>query len=241
MIPRSSKCIWVCVAVMIVSSTASAMYCPETGRFLQRDPIEVDPAGDETNPLWVDRQYIDGMNLYQYCYSQPIINLDPSGLGFWSFIECYSDCLKDNDPIDMALEAAIAALVAGPIPKTTVAAIARALGDKELADEILKSLKLLPGQSPLTTLPSALSAKLKLGGRSSLRMLGRTASKYVGPILIAYGLALAAVETHCAGVCGGCEWYGLKYDPEEMNIIESLIQYFDKGHASLRLGVEFSE
>jgi RHS repeat-associated protein len=204
-------------------------YKPTLARWTQNDPLGTNPASfDESNPLWADRQYFDGMNVYQYCNSQPIIYLDPSGLGFWTFVDCFNDCLKDNDPIDMALEAAIAGLVAGPIPKTTVASIAKALGDKKLADGILKSLKLFPGAPKFTTLPSALSAKLRLGGRSSLRMLGKTAGKYVGPALIAYGLALAAIETHCAGTCGACEFYGIKkYDPVEMNIKETLKEYFE--------------
>ncbi len=223
-----SRMLVVMAGCIFLSSFSFGMYNPEMGRFMQRDPIGTAPASiDESNPFWVDRQYTDGMNLYQYCNSQPVINVDPSGLGLWSFIHCFSDCLEDNDPFDLALEAAIAGLVAAPIPKTTVAAIARAMGDHKLADEILKSLKLFPNSSKFTTLPSTISAKLRLGGRSSLRMLGRTASKYAGPAIVAYGLALAVVEVHCAGICGGCEYYGLEYDPKTMNIKESLRQYFE--------------
>jgi RHS repeat-associated protein len=38
-------------------------YDPQTGRFMQRDPLE----------------YIDGMNLYEYVKNSPILYLDPSG------------------------------------------------------------------------------------------------------------------------------------------------------------------
>ena len=38
-------------------------YCPNTGRFLQRDKLK----------------YIDGMNLYEYCQSNSIIHIDPYG------------------------------------------------------------------------------------------------------------------------------------------------------------------
>jgi len=95
-----------------------------------------------------------------------------------------------------------------------------------MADEILKSLR-LPGIKRVTTLPSSLSLKLRMGGRSSLRMLGKTASKYMGPVLTAYGLALAAVEVHCSGVCGACEYYDLRYDPKTMNIKETLKWYLE--------------
>ena len=45
---------------------------PETGRFMQRDPLD----------------YVDGMNLYEYGLSNPLLNLDYSGT---STISC-SDC-----------------------------------------------------------------------------------------------------------------------------------------------------
>jgi len=38
-------------------------YQPETGRFMQRDPLGVNPMGDENNPLAVQKQYPDGMNV----------------------------------------------------------------------------------------------------------------------------------------------------------------------------------
>jgi len=39
------------------------LYCPTTGRFLQRDRVG----------------YLDGLNLYEYCQSNPIIHIDPYG------------------------------------------------------------------------------------------------------------------------------------------------------------------
>ncbi len=46
-------------------------YDPETGRFMQRDPLE----------------YVDGMNLFEYVSSRPIILKDPYGL-FYTTTEC---------------------------------------------------------------------------------------------------------------------------------------------------------
>jgi len=177
------------------------------GRFIELDPMGFN-AGDN--------------NFYRFVGNRPIDQLDPLGL---DYLDCMAACLEDNDPFDMALEAALAGLIGMPIPKTWVLAWAEAVGDTQLARAIRTSLA-NPNSSRLTTLPSALSAQLRAGGRSSLRLLGRTASRILGPVLTAYGLALAFVETYCAGVCTACWWYDVEYDPS-MNIKASLRSYFD--------------
>ncbi|MCE5184781.1 MAG: hypothetical protein LLF76_01485, partial [Planctomycetaceae bacterium] len=51
-------------------------YDPETGRFMQRDPLGV-------NPIYAFGQsytYYDGMSLYEYAKSNSLLNADPSGL-----------------------------------------------------------------------------------------------------------------------------------------------------------------
>jgi len=58
---------------------------------------------------------------------------------------------------------------------------------------------ILPGGSPYTTLPSAVSLILRQGGASMLRRGGRAA--YYGVII--YGLYMAGVEVYCAGTCAG--------------------------------------
>jgi len=67
------------VFVLFVKS-AFAIYCPETGRFLQRDPIGVDPAGGKMNPYSVRAQYTDTADLYVYAGNRPCIIIDPFGL-----------------------------------------------------------------------------------------------------------------------------------------------------------------
>jgi len=54
-------------------------YDPDTGRFLQRDPLGINPAGESVSPFDAQAQYTDGMNLYEYIKSNPIIYLDPQG------------------------------------------------------------------------------------------------------------------------------------------------------------------
>ena len=51
-------------------------YDTQTGRFLQRDPLGVNPAGGTLGRF---RQYQDGMNLYEYVSSRPMSMVDPSG------------------------------------------------------------------------------------------------------------------------------------------------------------------
>jgi RHS repeat-associated protein len=47
-------------------------YCPTLGRFLQHDPLG----------------YVDGMGLYEYVKSNPIIEKDPKGTHKWTHEEC---------------------------------------------------------------------------------------------------------------------------------------------------------
>ncbi|HQG06826.1 MAG TPA: RHS repeat-associated core domain-containing protein [Anaerohalosphaeraceae bacterium] len=55
-------------------------YDTDTGRFLQRDPLGIDPAGGNGNPFHPTGQYADGMNGYEYGKSRPLTNNDPYGL-----------------------------------------------------------------------------------------------------------------------------------------------------------------
>jgi len=55
-------------------------YDPETGRFMQRDPLGVNPAGSFRNPFNAHRQYSDGANIYEYAKTLPILNTDAFGL-----------------------------------------------------------------------------------------------------------------------------------------------------------------
>lgn len=54
-------------------------YQPETGRFMQRDPLGVNPMGDENNPFAVQKQYSDSMNIYEYVRSNVMSYVDPFG------------------------------------------------------------------------------------------------------------------------------------------------------------------
>jgi len=82
------------VAVVVAAGLASdalarhRVYHPTLGRFLQRDPVgtHVGPpaARNLSDPRFTQRepavQYADGMNLYHYMRSNPVLGQDPSGL-----------------------------------------------------------------------------------------------------------------------------------------------------------------
>ena len=51
-----------------------------TGRLLQDDPLGINPGGGMMNPFSADLQYTNGLNLYEYVGSNPIIYVDPLGL-----------------------------------------------------------------------------------------------------------------------------------------------------------------
>jgi RHS repeat-associated protein len=55
-------------------------YDPQTGRFLQRDPLGVNPGGGKDNHFKVRKQYSGNMNLYGYVKSNPLVYLDSQGL-----------------------------------------------------------------------------------------------------------------------------------------------------------------
>jgi len=176
--PRASPNLPYCVR--------ARFYNPLWGRWLNPDPI-----GFEALP-----------NRYAYVQNNPANAIDPSGL---DWLDCMAACIEHNDPIKSFIDKAIIALAGQALPKSFVAALARAVGDETLARQILA------GRSRLTTIPSALSTKLRLGGRSTLRILGR----YAFWIWLAYGNALAAVEVHCAGYCCTASCYGIDYDPDD--------------------------
>jgi len=55
-------------------------YLVDIGRFIQRDPLGINPAGNENNPFDVTFQYDDGMNLYEYVGGMVVVSKDPDGL-----------------------------------------------------------------------------------------------------------------------------------------------------------------
>ncbi|MCP4592167.1 MAG: RHS repeat protein, partial [bacterium] len=128
----------------------------------------------------------------------------------WQYLSCVEDCMEDNDPVDSFIAKAIAYTAGMPIPKGVVAKLYEVVGDKGAA-RLARA-----GASKFTNIPSALSTKLRLGGRSALRALGRVAT----PVVVAYGTALAAIEVHCASYCVGKD----KYDPANGKFGQAQIQ-----------------
>ena len=62
-----TACILAFIAIIAgLSQPAAGFYSTKEGRFLQRDPLE----------------YVDGMNLYEYCSSDPVKHLDEEGLSW---------------------------------------------------------------------------------------------------------------------------------------------------------------
>ena len=54
-------------------------YDPETGRFMQRDPLGIDPGQGLRHLFSPQMQYEDGMSLYEYVNNSPMQYTDPSG------------------------------------------------------------------------------------------------------------------------------------------------------------------
>lgn len=79
--PRFLLCFIVPVLVILgFAPVASAHYAPDLGRWVERDPIGTTTAEIRIGQHRPHRQYKDGMNLYQYSKSKPVIMVDPFGL-----------------------------------------------------------------------------------------------------------------------------------------------------------------
>jgi len=55
-------------------------YSPELGRFMQEDPLGINPEQRYPNPFIPLWEYKNGMNIYSYANNNPIINSDSYGL-----------------------------------------------------------------------------------------------------------------------------------------------------------------
>ena len=165
-------------------------YDPKTGRWPSRDPI-----GEE-----------GGMNLYGFLGNNGLSSIDLLGQidldPLWNYGRCVGDCYSDNDPTGMIIDNVLVYLGGGPIPKTMVASLYDLLGMSREA-RVLRATLTIPGVSPVTTLPSAISVAIRGGGRSTLRVIGRV----VFPIAVAQTAADAILVSYCACHCTGRSSY----------------------------------
>jgi len=58
--------------IWVFVSPAMANYQSQEGRWMQQDPMGVNPTGGKLNPYVPPKQYKDGLNIYEYCKSNPI-------------------------------------------------------------------------------------------------------------------------------------------------------------------------
>jgi RHS repeat-associated protein len=87
-------------------------YDPDTGRFMQRDPLGVNPAGRKLNSFKPRQQYADGMNVYEYVASIPTILSDPYGLMWVQPTPC--DMIRSRIQNEAAAIVIAGALLMGP-------------------------------------------------------------------------------------------------------------------------------
>ena len=186
-------------------------YSPATTRFLSHDTYD----GKLIDPL--------SQNHYLYAGGNPVMYVDPSGhvsmvsvvnsmaimgtlsgfgtslintnrLASGSYMRCWLDCMQKHNPLHPAFTAILG--TSGPVPKILLQKIPKAW---------LKAMNLrvfmLPGSSPFTTLPSALSVMLRQGGSSLLRGYGVGA--YYGVLI--YGTYMNILQGVCLTKCANNE------------------------------------
>jgi RHS repeat-associated protein len=116
--------------------------------------------------------------------SQRILAPPPSCNQDW--LDCMTSCLETYDPMAYVPSyplPGIALLPFAPWPKALMPG----------------RIFIMPGGSPITTIPSVISKWLRLGPRSSLRGAGRLGIWVIVP----YGLYMTGVEGSCAVACFG--------------------------------------
>ena len=99
-------------------------YSNSLGRFYQHDPLGITPRPQKPNVFGIIGQYKDGMSLYEYVRSNPVMNVDPWGLLEW--IKC--DCCKDIEAMKTSV-------------KTACSQVDTTITDEKLRECIKKSCK----------------------------------------------------------------------------------------------------
>ncbi len=146
------------------------MYNPETGRFLQPDPVG----------------YADCINIYTYCYNNPINYIDPLGLGFWSWAKNVG-----VGALSGAATGAVAGLICGGPPAMAAGAMAGAIaggisaGVNDLANQAA-------GDGHLSTKEAAASGGLAGATGGAGAVGGAAAGAVAGAVT---GGASAAIES----------------------------------------------
>ena len=87
------------VLILLVGNYAEANYDYSTGRWMQRDPLGVNPGNKQGNYFYPKQQFKNGSNLYEYVKSNPLLFIDPIGLettGLLTVVCCQKEITKDN-------------------------------------------------------------------------------------------------------------------------------------------------
>ena len=169
------------VAGLLAAAPARAFYNPQTGHWLNRDPMEEQ----------------GGLNLYACSANDSVNHWDLLGM---SYLDCLGACVKQNDPMNAIIDSFIGqvsaklALGSAGVPKSILLWIAKLKGDAALEKQIQLSIKM---GSDLGYKPT----KILLDWFGVNRGVAAKAARSQAYVLAVYGAVLAVVELDCAQHC----------------------------------------
>lgn len=151
-----------------------------------------------------------------YCYiANKIKGSDYLGL---AYADCLSACVKGHDYSTFLMDTFISYIAGGLFPKNWLVKLLVFLNFPDLARELRVGIKM--SKYGTTTIPSAVSLALRLGGTNILRTFGRICAPIAAAMLAIDAVILSYCASHCL--------WNKCYKPSKDNILNAISRIFNE-------------